>query len=123
VPRRRFFRACAAGSLLAAVVFVWMCTIGRRDLFQSHSLAGFYDAQAHALLGGHWDIPLDRLGFEAFLRNGKAYTYFGPWPTVLRMPIAAVTDSYDSRLTQVSLLCAFTVLMIATARLLWRVRG
>ena len=45
------------------------------------------------------------------------------WPTILRLPVAAITDSLDGRLTQVSLLLAFTVLLVATGRLLWRVRS
>ncbi|GIU87520.1 MAG: hypothetical protein KatS3mg009_2035 [Acidimicrobiia bacterium] len=119
---RLFARAGALGGAAAAVPFTWLVTLGRLDLLQRHDLAGFYDAQAHALLDGHWDIPRDRLGFEAFIVDGKAYTYFGPWPTLLRLPVAALTDRYDGRLTQLSLLAAFAVLMVATVRLAWRAR-
>jgi hypothetical protein len=120
--RRRFFRACALGAVGAALVFVWMLLIGRLDLFATHLLDGLFDAQAHALLDGHWDVPRRELGFEAFLIDGKSYMYFGPWPAFLRLPIAAVTDSLDGQLTQLSMLGAFAVLMVATSRLLWRVR-
>ena len=98
-----------------------MVAIGRFDLLQSHGLDNFYDAQADAWLDGRWDIPRERLGFEAFIVDGKAYEYFGPFPALLRLPVAAF-DSLDGRLTQLSLLAAFTVMMIATSRLLWRVR-
>jgi len=86
---RLFARAGALGGAAAAVPFAWLVALGRLDLLQRHDLAGFYDAQAHALLDGHWDIPREELGFEAFIVDGKAYTYFGPWPTLLRMPVAA----------------------------------
>lgn len=119
---RLFARAGALGGAAAAVPFAWLVALGRLDLLQRHDLAGFYDAQAHALLDGHWDIPREELGFEAFIVDGKAYTYFGPWPTLLRMPVAALTDRFDGRLTQISLLLAFAVLMVATVRLAWRVR-
>ncbi len=120
--RRGFLRACAIGAAVAAVIFTWMLLIGRLDLLHTEGLSGFYDAQAHALLGGHWDIPAGKLGFEAFVIDGKQYMYFGPWPALLRLPIAAVTTSLDGELTQLSMLLAFAVLMVATVRLLWRVR-
>ena len=99
-----------------------MLAIGRLDLLHSGVLSGLYDAQAHRLLEGHWDVPLDKLGFEAILVDGKTYMYFGPWPAVLRLPIAAVTDRLDGELTQLSMIGAFAVLLLATSRLLWRVR-
>jgi hypothetical protein len=121
--RRSFSRACALGGGLAAIAFTWMVAIGRLDLLQSHLLDGFYDSQAHALLSGHWDIPRDQLGFEAFVIGNRTYTYFGPWPSVLRMPVESFTHRFDGRLTQLSLLLAFAVFMVATVRLLWRIRG
>jgi hypothetical protein len=120
--RRAFRRTCAIASAAAGVLFTWMLAMGRLTLLSSQALGGFYDAQAHAWLGGHWDIPPSKLGFEAFIIHDKAYTYLGPWPSILRIPVAAVTDRFDGRLTQLSILLAFVVLMIATAQLLWRVR-
>ncbi|HMF03676.1 MAG TPA: hypothetical protein VKH17_02595 [Acidimicrobiia bacterium] len=120
--RRRFVRACVVGGAVAAVGFVWMLAIGRLDLLHSGVLSGLYDAQAHRLLAGHWDVPLDKLTFEAFLVHGKTYMYFGPWPAVLRLPIAALTDRFDGELTQLSMIAAFVVLLVATSRLLWRAR-
>jgi hypothetical protein len=110
------------GGVVAAVGFIWMLAIGRLDLFHSGLLSGLYDAQAHSLLAGHWDVPGDKLSLEAFLVHGKTYMYFGPWPAVLRLPIAAVTDRLDGELTQLSMIGAFAVLLVATSRLLWRVR-
>jgi hypothetical protein len=121
--RRSFTRACTVGAALATAVFTWMVSIGQLDFFQSHVLDNIYDAQAHSLLAGHWDIPRDKLGFEAFVIGDKTYTYLGIWPTILRLPVAALTHSFDGRLTQCSLLAAFVVLIVATGRLLWRVRS
>jgi hypothetical protein len=120
--QRAFTRAALIGSLASLPVFLYVLAIGRRSLLRRDALGGFYDAQAHALLAGHWDIPLNKLGFEAFLINGKAYTYLGPWSSILRMPIALFTHRFDGRLTQLSILAAFVVFMIATARLLGRIR-
>ncbi|HYU38645.1 MAG TPA: hypothetical protein VEM59_02260 [Acidimicrobiia bacterium] len=38
------------------------------------------------------------------------------------MPVLAFTDSLDGRLTQVSMLAAFTVALVFIARLSWRIR-
>ena len=52
-------------------------------------------------------------GLEAFVVNGHAHTYFGPLPSFLRMPILLVTSRFDGRLTQVSMLLAFVLLLWA----------
>jgi hypothetical protein len=120
--RARYYRACAIGGLVAALVFTWMLAAGRVDILRAGELSHLYDSQAHSLLEGRWDIPRDELGIEAWIVDGKAYTYFGPVPALLRMPIAAVTDRFDGRLTQLSMLAAFAVLMVFASRLGWRVR-
>ncbi len=116
-------RAATAGGAPAIALFVWILSLGRLDFLQKHALANFYDAQAHAWFAGRWDIPRDQLGFEAFVHDGKTYTYLGPWPTMLRLPIAVFTHRFDGRLTQLSLLLGFTVLVIGTSQLLWRIRA
>ncbi len=120
--RGRYYRACAIGGLVAALAFTWMLAAGRLDLLRAGELSHLYDSQAHSLLEGRWDIPRDELGIEAWIVDGKAYTYFGPVPALLRMPVAVFTDQFDGRLTQLSMLAAFTVLMVFTTRLGWRVR-
>jgi len=122
IQRRAFSRAALYGALASTPVFLYILTIGRRSLLRRDALGGFYDAQAHSLLSGHWDVPLDKLGFEAFIVNGKAYTYLGPWPAILRMPVALFTHRFDGRLTQLSILLAFVVFMAATKSLLWQIR-
>lgn len=121
--RRRFVRAGLAGGALATVVFLLVLLNGGTDLFQGGDrLRWFYDLQAHSLLRGHWDVPGRPLSIEGFRIGSRTYMYFGPFPAILRMPIAAFTDRFDGRLTQISLLLAFVVAMGATVSLLWRVR-
>ena len=121
--RARYYRACAIGGLVAALVFTWMLAAGRLDLLRPGDLSHLYDSQAHSLLEGRWDMPRDDLGIEAWIVDGKAYMYFGPVPAILRMPVAVFTDQFDGRLTQLSMLAAFAVLLVFTTRLGWRVRG
>jgi hypothetical protein len=120
--RRRFWRAAAIGGVLAAPVFYWMVSAGQLNPFHAEPFGGFYDVQAHSLLDLRWDVPAREVAFEGFRIDGKTYLYFGPVPALLRMPILAITDSLDGRLTQVSMLAAFAVALVFIARLSWRIR-
>lgn len=83
---------------------------------------GILDAQARALFHGHWNMPLRTLGIEAFDIHGRYYTYFGLWPSIVRMPVLLVTHRFDGRLTAPSMVLAFLVTMLFTARLHWAIR-
>ncbi len=120
--RRSFTLATLAGAAAATLLFVWMLGSGRWDLLQEQVFGNFFDIQARSLLHGHWDIPPHSIAFEGFRTGGKVYTYFGPWPSVLRMPVLALTSRLDGRLTQPSLVLALVVLLVFTGRLHWRVR-
>jgi hypothetical protein len=121
--RRRFRRAALIGGLLAGLVFFWMVNAGQLNPFQAERFGNFYDIQAHSLLDLHWDVPAKQVAFEGFRIDGKTYLYYGPVPALLRLPVVAITDGLDGRLTQVSMLAAFAVAMVFVTRLSWRVRG
>lgn len=123
VVRRRFTAATAAGLAPAAVLFTWLLTAGRWDLFAPRPTSDFYDAQAHALLGGHLDIPRSVLGIEAFVVDGRAYMYQGPFPALLRLPVAALTDGLDGRLAGLSMLLAFVAAGAAVGAIVWQLRS
>lgn len=99
-----------------------MLNSGRLDFAQRHPLGGFYEAQAESLLDLRWDVPEEALGTEAFVVDGKAYQYQGPVPALLRLPVVALTDRYDGRLTQLSMLGAFAVTLLFASRLSWQIR-
>jgi hypothetical protein len=115
-------RAGLIGGLAAGLVYLVLLSAGRWSLLRRDSLGHFYDEQAHALLGGHLDVPAATLGPEAFIIDGRAYMYYGPVPALLRLPIAAITDRFDGRLTLLSMLLAFAVAMVFTYRLTARIR-
>jgi arabinofuranan 3-O-arabinosyltransferase len=119
---RRFVRASAAGAVAALLVFGWLITLGRADLTSWQRVGDFYDGQAKAWLDGHWDMAPETLGIERFEARGKAYMYQGPWPAVLRVPVVTVTDRFEGRMTQGSMLAAFAVAMAGASLLHWRVR-
>ncbi len=83
-------------------------------------LGSIHDRQARAIFDGHLDMHQSDLAIEAFDIEGKYHTYFGIWPTLLRMPVLAVTDRFDGRLTGVSMLLALAVALWAVASLQWQ---
>ena len=93
------------------------------DLLGSRVFSNFYDLQARALLDGRFDVPVGSLGIEAFIVDGKHFLYFPPGPALLRLPILAVTDRFDGRLTTLSMLAAWTLTTVLFALVIWRVRG
>lgn len=123
---RRFTRAALLGGLASLVVYVailWGFSFDPlRTAYGDASFSNFYDVQAHALLNGELHLPEGELGIEAFVVDGKDYMYFPPGPSILRMPIAAVTDAGDGLLTAPSMLVAWTIGTVFAALLIWRVR-
>jgi hypothetical protein len=120
---RKFAAANAAGGAVALFVFSWMITNARFDFFKREPFGQIQDAQARALFHGRWNIPPDVAYIEGFQIHGKTFTYFGPFLAVLRMPVLLVTDRLDGRLTIVSMILAFVVLLIAATHLQWRLRS
>jgi hypothetical protein len=122
--RRRFVIGCLLGALAAVLVFGWLITAGTGDLFPARSFASsLYDAQATSLMHGHWDMPGGVLSVDGFRVGSKHYMYFGIWPSLLRLPVLAVSDTWSGRLSVVSMLIAFFVLLGGASALFWRIRS
>jgi hypothetical protein len=121
--RRRLRRAWLLGAVPTLIVFAWVLMALQWAPLQVQYFDNFYDAQARSLFDGRLDVPREVTGFEGFLIDGKTYIYFGPFPSLLRMPILAATDRLDGRLTTLSMLAAMAVLAWATFRLACVVRG
>ncbi len=124
--RRRFTRASLWGIGLAAIPYLWVLWGGALDPLRTalpkRAFSDFYETQARALFDGTWAVPKHSLGIEAFVIDGHHYLYFGPFASVLRMPILAVTDALDGKLTAPSMLLAWLVTAFFLPILVWRVR-
>jgi hypothetical protein len=124
--RRRFTVAAITGLVSAAFPYLWILWGGRlnplRTYYPGQQFSNFYDIQARALIAGHWSVPTGTLGIEAFVVHGRSYTYFGPFPALLRVPLFLFTTRFDGRLTAPSMLLAWLVTGIFVSLLLWRVR-
>ncbi|MGH9275826.1 MAG: hypothetical protein ACRDZU_14365, partial [Acidimicrobiales bacterium] len=116
--------AARVGALVALLVFaVLVCEAMPSGLFRRGPFTSdFFDAQAQAILDGHLDVDPQVAGIEGFVHDGRTHLYFGLVPAVLRLPVVAMTDRFDGRLTQLSMLIALAVATWAAARLAWRAR-
>ena len=123
--RRRFVAASIIGVVVAAVPFLWNLwgTWQSPDFFRTLSYqTNFYDIQAKSILHGHLTIPPGSIGVEAFVVNGHTYTYFGLFPSILRLPFVEWAPSLFGRLSTPSMLVAWLVSAAFVIGLSWRVR-
>jgi len=123
--RLRFTIASVAGAAVATVPFLWILW----GTWESPSFlrylpyeANFYDLQGRAMLHGSLALGDRAIGVESFIHNGHTYTYFGLFPSILRLPILALTHSLDAHLTAPSILLAWLVSATFFVLLAWRVR-
>ena len=123
--RRRFTWAAVIAIAVTAVPFVWILfsdwgpfQLLRPAVYQDN----FYDLQARAMFHGHLSLPNGSLGLEGFVYDGRTYTYFGLFPSIIRMPILLVTSSLDGRLTAPYMLLAWLLTGLFASLTLWRVR-
>jgi hypothetical protein len=78
---------------VAAIVYWWLCTAGNWTIFAPEAPYGdVYDQLAISMKHGRLDLPLTVLGGEAYFVNNKYYGYWGPFPAVLRVPLALFSE-------------------------------
>jgi hypothetical protein len=123
--KRRFTIAVCIGTAFVSLPYLWVLWdlwTGTATGLRSVQPDNFYELQARGMFAGHLWVSKDSLGIEGFLHGGHTYTYFGIWPSIIRMPILAVTHTLDGILTAPSLLVAWLLTAVFTALLIWRVR-
>ena len=125
ISRRRFTIAAVTGTALTLPFTLWLLWdlwSGKVNVIRGVSFDYFYDRQARAMFHGHLWIPNGQLSIEAFVHDGHQFTYFGLFPSLIRMPILLFTSRLDGDLTAPSLLLAWFATAVFTALLLWRLR-
>ena len=123
--RRRFTIGVVTGTALTMPFMLWLLWDlwwGKVNVIRGISFDYFYDRQARAMFHGHLWVPNGQLSIEAFVHDGHQITYFGLFPSLIRMPILLFTSRLDGDLTAPSLLLAWFATAIFTALLLWRLR-
>ena len=123
--RRLFTIAVSVGTAIVTIPYLWTLWDlwnGSINPLRGVPYDNFYDLQARAMFHGHLYLPNGKMGIEAFIHDGHPYTYFGIFPSLLRMPVLIFTSSLDGRLTAPSLLLAWIATFVFASLLLWRVR-
>jgi hypothetical protein len=125
VRRFQIVSVCAIGA--AAIPYLWVLWdlwTGTVNPLRSNGVNDIpiYDAQARAIMHGHLWVANGSISFEAWLHGGHQYTYFGIFPSLIRIPILLFTSSLDGRLTPLSMFAAWVVTAVFSSFLLWRLR-
>jgi hypothetical protein len=94
---------------ISVLVWTWFVTWGDWKLFEPGDFCGFYDALARSIMHGHFDVPRDAIGVEAFTFEGKTYGYFGIGPALLRIPLVLIFPQMDGLWSRLMILIAATI--------------
>ena len=103
-----------------AVAVFWLIMTSWRpwELFARAGFsADFYDEQARAFLRGRLAVDPSIPGPEGFVIGTKTYLYYGPFLSLVRLPLMLFGDVFVGRLVRVSMLIALVVLCRWSARL------
>ena len=125
VSRRRFTIAVLIGIGVMAIPFLWTLWdlwSGSVNVLRGVGPENFYDLQARAMFHGRLNLPNGKMGIEAFVHDGRQYTYFGIFPSLLRMPILLLTSRFDGEMTAPSLFLAWIMTALFSSLMLWRLR-
>ena len=123
--RQRFITAVVVGSLVVLPLVLWVMWdlwSGSINPLRAVPYDNFYDLQARAMFHGHLYLPGGKMGIEAFVHDGHDYTYFGIFPSLIRMPILLVTSRLDGQMTAPSILLAWILTGVFSGLMLWRLR-
>jgi hypothetical protein len=123
--RRNFTIAVLIGIAATGMILLWVLWdlwSTSADPFRTATNGYFYDHQARAMFHGHLWLRNGTLGIEGFVHDGRTYTYFGIFPSLLRMPVLLITSRFDGALTAPSMLLAWLMTALFSSLMLWRLR-
>ena len=110
LSRRRFTIATIVGTSVILPIYLWALWdlwSGSLNPLRAVPYDNFYDLQARALFHGHLYLPNGRRASRPSSMTGHQYTYFGLFPSIIRMPILLVTSRLDGQMTGLSILVAW----------------
>lgn len=106
--------ALLLGFAVPALIYALVITRGTFDLLDDEYGWRAYNAYALALLDGRTDVPLEVIGAEGFIIDGKVYMYYGMLPAFARWLLIPFIDLEE---TPVSLLMTWLFSTIASGTL------
>jgi hypothetical protein len=74
-----------------------------------------FNSMLAMMLSGRFDVDPTAIGYEGFVQNGRVVAYFGPFVSLLRLPLLLGADLLSYDITRVS--CAVALGLAAFAKL------
>jgi len=106
--------------LIAAFVFFAYVTYWTFQPIHEEFLSTVFDSQAKSFLSGTIDINPKDISFEAYFRNGKTYTYWGPFLPFMRIVLNFLAPEDYGRWSRISCWAAGVLAVWAFALIVWR---
>ena len=101
-----------------AIYYLFLLSNGTFQLFGPEMLDKAFDNMLVHLLRGEFTVDREAIGYEAFTRDGKTYTYFGIFPAALRLFAIPFTDVAQAQLARLSCLTAVVIFVALQLRML-----
>ncbi len=100
-------------------VLLWFfVTTGGHQIFVSEVLGEAYDSQAEHFLRGNVDVDGEAIRHEAFVVDGRARMYQGPFPAFLRIPLNFIYPEARGKWSRISGFAAGVIALSAFAGLI-----
>jgi hypothetical protein len=108
----------AALLAVIAVYYLLLLSNGTMQVFAPEFLDKVFDNMLAHMLHGEFNVDRDAIQVEAIIRNGKAYTYFGVFPALLRLLALPFIDLSQAHLARLSCLVGMVVFVAIQLRTL-----
>jgi hypothetical protein len=103
---------------IVAVYYLFLLSNGTFQLFAPEALDQVFNNMLVHLVRGEFNVDSGAIQFEATIRNGKTYTYFGVFPALSRLLALPFTDIARAHLARLSCLAAMVIFVALQLRTL-----
>jgi hypothetical protein len=103
---------------IVSVYYLFLLSNGTFQLFAPELFSRAFGNMLGHLLHGEFTVDRDVIGYEAFLRDGKAYSYFGIFCALLRLAALPFTDVATVDMGRLSCLVAVVIFVALQLRTL-----
>jgi hypothetical protein len=94
---------------LVAILAYYVASTAAVGLFAPGPHTAALNSMALRLLEGRFDVDPATIGYEAYVRDGLSYAYFGIFPALLRIPLIPFFDISGLSLSRLYALLALTL--------------
>jgi len=117
-PFGRLEFAVLLASVITFAYYLFVLAAGADSVFSPIPAGLNFNSMLEHMLRGEFDVDPDAIGFEGFPRDGRIYSYFGPFAAVVRLPLVPLGLLPSLDITRISCALALTVVVWAKLRTL-----